>query len=152
MNMILTRRHFLRAGSFLGLAGFFALESCERIFEPSPIQPQLTFQELESGCASSEETAQLQGASGQIKLSGMMHTPTPCYHLQADLVTLRCGSSRCVNTYQIAITAKAQDGACIECVGSIHYRGEIRGLAPGDYTIGVTHDGRRIASELVHVS
>lgn len=152
MNKNFTRREFLRVGSFLGVSGLFGLESCDQLFQPEPTQPQLTFRQLESSCASDEEMVQLQGDFGQIKFVGLMNTPTPCYHLHAELRTMRCGpTSRCPNTYEIAITAIAQDVNCIQCVGAIPYEGEIRGLAPGMYTIVVAHDDRRIASEQVHV-
>jgi hypothetical protein len=79
-------------------------------------------------------------------------TPNPCYELKAELLVLRCDAQvRCPNAYEVAIRAEAQAGYCIECVGEISYKGEIRGLAPGSYTITVTYDGRRIAEEQVQV-
>lgn len=152
MSKIFTRRELLRVGSFLGMSGLFGLESCDQLFQPEPGQPQFTFRPLESSCASTDEMVQLQGGLGRIEFVGLMTTPTPCYNLRAELRTMPCGpTSRCPNTYEIAITAIAQEISCIQCVGAIPYEGEIRGLAPGMYTIVVAHDDRRIASEQVHV-
>jgi hypothetical protein len=79
-------------------------------------------------------------------------TPNPCYQLRAELLILRCNTQRrCPNTYEIAIRAEAEAGYCIECIGEISYKGEIRSLAPGSYTVVVTYDGHRIAEEQVHV-
>ena len=65
---------------------------------------------------------------------------------------MRCAQAqgRCPNTYEVAITAKAQEGYCILCIGGISYRGEIR-LEPGLYTIVITHDGRSVASAQLQV-
>ncbi len=152
MNKNFTRREFLRVSSFLGVSGLFGLESCDQLFQPAATQPQLAFRQLESSCASADEMVQLQGDFGRIEFVGLMNTPTPCYNLHAELRAMRCGpTSRCPNTYEIAITAIVQDVNCIECVGTVPYEGEIRGLAPGMYTIVVAHDDRRMASEQVHV-
>lgn len=145
-----TRRQFLKAGGLLGLGTVLGVQSCESLFGPK--LPRLTFQQLDSSCATEEETVLLEGGPGRISFSGLMQTPTPCYDLQAELITMRCEpTERCPNTYEIAITAKAQDVICVECIGSVNYRGEIRSLRPGLYTIAVTHDGHPIAEEQVQV-
>jgi len=145
----LPRREFLRRSTLLSLGALFGLPSCETFFQPSPY---LVFQQLDSGCASAEEGASLQGGQGKVTLSGVIVTPTPCYDLQAELLSLRCGpAERCLKSYEVAITAKAQEGSCIECIGSIFYQGEIRGLAAGSYTIIITHDGRPIVERRVQV-
>lgn len=73
-------------------------------------------------------------------------TPNPCYDLHAELLAMRCDpAARCPNTYEVAITSEAQGGYCIECLGSVFYRGEIRGLEAGWYTITITHHGRPVA-------
>jgi hypothetical protein len=148
----LTRRQFLKASGLLSLGTFLGLQSCEDLWGPGPSEPLLSFEQLDSGCSAGEEGAELQGGVGKIAISGAVATPTPCFDLQAKLVTMRCGpAERCLNTYEIAITSKAREGYCIECLGSVSYRGEVRGLKAGTYSITVTHDGRRVAAEQVEV-
>lgn len=145
----LTRRQFLKTSGLLGLGAFLGLRSCEDLFKPGPY---LVFEQLDSGCASAEEGAVIQGGEGKIALSGTMGTPNPCYSLQAELMTMRCEpGARCSNTYEVAIASEPQEGYCIECLGSVSYRGEIHGLKPGLYSIMVTHDGRPIAAAQVEV-
>ncbi len=149
MGEELTRRQFLKAGSLLGIGTFLGLQSCEDLFKPGP---HLLFEQLESSCASDGETAQLQGGKGKLSFSGAVETPNPCHDLQAELVTMRCGpTERCPNTHEVAITSKPQGGSCIECLGSVPYQGEIRGLEAGLYAITITHDGRPIAEAQVQV-
>ena len=125
------------------------MRSCEDFFKTGPY---LVFEQLDSGCASVEEGAQLQGEEGRITFSGTMATPTPCYDLHAELMTMRCElGMRCPNTYEIVITSKQQEGPCIECLGSVSYRGEIRGLEPGLYSITIVHDGRPVIESQVEV-
>ncbi|MCR4404413.1 MAG: twin-arginine translocation signal domain-containing protein [Candidatus Acetothermia bacterium] len=148
----LTRRQFLKASGLLGLGAVLGLQSCDALWNPGPSEPLLSFAQLGSSCASVAEGAELQGGRGRITFSGAVSTPTPCYDLTAELITMRCGpGERCVNTYEIAITSKAQEGYCIECLGSVSYRGELRRLNPGVYNIGITHDGRLITAAQVQV-
>lgn len=151
----LTRRELLRASGLLGIGAFLGLlglQSCEDLWNPGPSLPLLSFEQLGGSCATAEEGAILQGGKGKITFSGAIATPTPCHELKAELITMRCGpTERCPNTYEIAITSKAQEGYCIECLGSISYRGELRNLSPGTYAIGITHDGRQIVVEQVQV-
>ncbi len=152
MEAKLTRREFLKAGGLLSLGTLLSLESCEDLWHPGPSQPMLIFEQLGSNCASVEEEARLQGEKGKITFEGQVATPTPCYDLAAELITMRCGpTERCLNTYEIAITSTAQEGHCIECLGSVFYRGELRHLAPGIYTIGISHDGRRVVTAQIEV-
>ncbi|MGQ9602479.1 MAG: hypothetical protein ACUVUT_07420 [Candidatus Bipolaricaulia bacterium] len=147
MEARLTRRQFLKTSGLLSLGVLLSLQSCESLWNPNPepSQPVLIFEQLSSGCASEEEEATLQGGKGKITFEGQVATPTPCYDLAAELVVMRCGpTERCPNTYEIAITSKAQEGYCIECLGRASYRGELRHLAPGTYHIGITHDGRHV--------
>jgi len=63
---------------------------------------------------------------------------------------MRCDpTARCPNTYEIAITSKAREGYCIQCLGSVPYRGELCNLSPGTYTLSVSHDGRLVIVEQV---
>lgn len=145
----MTRREFLRSSGLLGLGALFGLPSCETLLHTSPY---LIFRQLDSGCASVEEGASLRGGQGRITLSGVIVTPTPCYKLSAKLLPLRCSpEGRCLRSYEVAIMAEAQEGYCIECIGSIFYQGEIRGLAAGSYAIAITHDGRPIVEREIEV-
>jgi hypothetical protein len=149
MRKDLTRRQFLKASAFLGLGGFLGLRSCEDLFKTGP---SLVFEQLDSGCASADEWATLQGGEGRITFSGTMATPNPCYDLNAELMTMRCGpGARCPNTYEVAIASEPLEGYCIECLGGVSYRGEIRGLEPGLYSITIVHDGRPIAEAEVEI-
>jgi len=148
----LTRRELLKVGGLLGLGAFLGLQSCEDLWNPGPSQPLLSFEQLGSSCAATEEWAELKGEKGKITFSGAVSTSNPCFDLEAELVVMRCGpTERCPNTYEIAITSKAQEGYCIECLGSVSYRGELRRLAPGTYNIRISHDGRPIITEQVEV-
>ncbi|GEM_PF-1304455 len=152
----LTRREFLRAGGLLGLGAFFGLRGCE-LFTALEGEPRLLFRQLEAGCAAAKEEAMLAAGRGKITFSGVMITPNPCYELHAELRAMRCASpgssssARCPNTFEVAITAEAEEGYCIECIGSISYQGEIRPLKPGLYTIRITHGGRPVASAQLQV-
>lgn len=152
MGAKLSRRQFLKASGLLSLSALLGLQSCEELWGLRPSEPLLSFEQLDSGCAFVEEGAELRGGKGKLIFSGAVETPTPCYDLTAELITMRCGpTERCPNTYEIAITSKAQEGYCIECLGSVSYRGELRGLKAGIYNIGITHDGRHITAAQVQV-
>lgn len=151
-----TRRELLRAGGLLGVGAFlglWGLQSCEALWNPGPSLPLLSFEQLGGSCAAAEEEeATLQGGKGKITFSGAVRTPTPCFDLEAELLTMRCGpTERCPNTYEIAITSKAREGYCIECLGRVSYRGELRRLTPGTYNIRISHDGRPVITEQVEV-
>lgn len=152
MGAKLTRRELLKASGLLGLGAFLGLQSCEDLWSLGTSQPLLSFEQLDSGCAFVEEGAELDGGKGRITFSGAVATPTPCYDLTAELITMRCGpTERCPNTYEIAITSEAQEGYCILCLGSVSYRGELGGLKAGIYNITITHDGHPIAAAQVQV-
>lgn len=151
----LTRRELLKVSGFLGLGtflGLLGLQSCEALWNPGPSLPLLSFEQLGSSCTAAEEQASLQGGKGRITFSGAAATPTPCFSLEAELIVMRCGpTERCPNTYEIAITSRAQEGHCIQCLGSVSYRGELRRLTPGTYHIRISHDGRPVITEQVEV-
>lgn len=152
MEAKLTRRQFLKASGFLSLGALLGLQSCEELWSPGPSEPLLIFNQVAASCAFAEEGAELQGGTGKITFSGAVATPTPCYRLAAELKTMRCGpTERCPNTYEIAVTSEAEGGYCIECLGSVSYRGELRRLKAGVYNIGITHDGRLVAASQVQV-
>lgn len=145
----ISRRQFLKAGGLVLVGGFMGFEGCENLLHSGPY---IVFEQLDSGCASNGETAQLGGGQGSIRFSGAVATPNPCCDLQAELLTLRCNSTtRCPNTYEVAIVSTPQQGSCIECLGSVTYRGEIRGVESGSYTISITHNGYKVAEAQVQV-
>lgn len=109
------------------------------------IGPHLEFEQQAAGCAQ-QETSSIEFFSGErrIDLSGNVITPNPCYDLAMQL-------RKKENRLTIIITTVPQPGPCIDCIGSIEYRGSIKGLGPGTYMVEVIYNGESIALKEVEV-
>lgn len=146
-----TRRAFLKRGGALGLTSLIGLPSCEALF---PSEPRVSLRRLSATCASdSAGEAAVAGTQGKITFAGAVIAPTPCRELAASLSTMSCSPDpRCRLAVEVSITTQPQEGSCVECIGRISYRGEIRYLDPGLYRVRIDHDGRVIARTQVEVT
>ncbi|MFQ5925587.1 MAG: hypothetical protein ACE5IE_06290 [Dehalococcoidia bacterium] len=113
--------------------------------------PALAFLSLRGSCTITggpEATISLRGA--RVFFSGSVIAPTPCHELRAELrspITLIYPPSIMVD-----ITLYQRPGTiCIQCIGGIPFRGEIRNLDPGEYDVSIVYQGRTIAQQRVEV-
>lgn len=97
-------------------------------------QVTLDFQQGQgSSSTGGAQTATATGESGQVAVRGSMETPNPCFKLSGDL-------QRSGQTLTVTVTGRADPEAmCIQSIGSVPYTATIRGVAPGTYTVRVTH-------------
>lgn len=112
---------------------------------------ELAFLSLGGSCATvgeSEATISLRG--DRAFFSGSVIAPTPCHELRAKLrspITLIYPPSIIVD-----ITLYQRPGTiCIQCIGEIPFRGEIRNLSPGEYDVSIVYHRRTIAQQRVEI-
>ncbi|MGC9529214.1 MAG: hypothetical protein ACP5G2_01150 [Candidatus Bipolaricaulaceae bacterium] len=105
-----------------------------------PAAPSLLFGQTEGGCRAGGQTdeAHVLVDHGQVVVSGVILTDTPCQHL---VPSLRVGGDWIV----LSADSIAQPGACPICLGSVAYQARIVGLEPGRYTLRVKHRDRTVA-------
>jgi len=115
------------------------------------ITPELTFISLDGSCAAGEGPAATISLIGdRVFFSGYAITPTPCHRLEAELVPLT------ILLYPqpliVDIAARETPGTiCIQCIGEIPFKGEIRNLDPGEYVIQIYYQGSLLAQQRIEV-
>ncbi|MFQ5988258.1 MAG: hypothetical protein ACE5H6_05370 [Dehalococcoidia bacterium] len=113
--------------------------------------PELAFISLGGSCTITggpEATISLRG--DRVFFSGSVIAPTPCHELKAELrspITLIYPPMLIVD-----ISAEEMPGTiCIQCIGEIPFKGEIRNLDPGEYDVSIVYQGRTIAQQRVEI-
>jgi len=114
--------------------------------------PELAFVSPGGSCTGTGEgsgaTVSLRG--DRVFFSGCVIAPTPCHQLDAELVIPT--SSSYPQTIIVDITAQETFSTiCIQCIGEILFKGEIRNLDPGEYEILVCYQGGIIAQQMIEV-
>jgi len=114
--------------------------------------PELAFASPGSSCAATGEgpAAIISLRGNRVFFSGFATAPTPCHQLDAELVIP--ASSLYPQTIIVDITAHETPGTiCIQCIGEILFKGEIRNLDPGEYEIQVCYQGNVLAQQMIQV-
>ncbi|MBE0415526.1 MAG: hypothetical protein IBX36_03190 [Dehalococcoidia bacterium] len=113
--------------------------------------PELAFDSLDGSCTAGEEpTAFISLRGNEVFFAGSVIAPTPCYELEAELVIPT--TFIYPQTIIVDITAQQDPGTiCIQCIGEIPFRGEIRHLEPGEYDISICYQGNAIAQQRIKV-
>jgi len=113
--------------------------------------PELAFTSLETRCAAGEgSTTTISLRGDKVFFSGYAIASTPCHELEAELVlstTLQYPQAIVVN-----ISAQeASDAICIQCLGKIPFKGEIRNLEPGEHEIQICYQGSTLAQQRIEI-
>ncbi|MDW8031518.1 MAG: hypothetical protein RMJ29_06875 [Candidatus Bipolaricaulota bacterium] len=140
---MLSRRELLR--SSLTLMGLVLLGGCRRGEDLG--SPMLSFHHGEAHCGVGLDDARVQAEAKGIRFSGQMTTPDPCHRLEA---VLEVKNSELI-VHISAVSEKAPDRVCIQCLGQVPYTGEIVNVRPGQYTVKIYHDKREIKSAPVTI-
>lgn len=120
-------RHFLVYATLLMTA------ACGSLLDPDT---RFSFSATEPAIGGRAEFAEVTSAgTGEVRLSGTMTTPVPCYRLSGEAV---------VSGQEIAITVTAtstlgRNEVCPTVVASSDYFGTVRELTPGAYRVTVFH-------------
>lgn len=99
---------------------------------PDTVTVELTPAEP-SAAAGEEHAAAAEPAAGGITVRGTLSAPNPCQRLSAEVdadggeVVLR------------VLARSDPDAMCAQVIASLGYTAEVRGLAPGTYTLRVVH-------------
>lgn len=113
--------------------------------------PELAFVSLGGSCTAGEgPTAIISLHCDSVFFSGSVIAPTPCHRLEAELVIPN--TLLYPQTFIVDITAQEAPGTiCIQCLGKIPFKGEIRHLDPGEYEIQVCYQGSTLAQQRIEV-
>lgn len=93
-------------------------------------------------CASDlEHEARVSFSDGAVTVDGRVRTPTPCYRLAVQDASYGDDGE----TLTVELAATAEDGACVECVGSVPYDATVdcHTAYPGRVVVAHVVDGER---------
>ena len=112
---------------------------------------ELAFVSIGASCTAGEgPTAIISLRGDRVFFSGSVMAPTPCHELEAELVIPP--TEIYPQTIIVDITAQETPGTiCIQCIGEILFKGEIRNLDPGEYEIQVWYQGSTLAQQRIEV-
>jgi|APHM01.1.fsa_nt_gi hypothetical protein len=108
--------------------------------------PEVAGTALEHGqgtCGGTDE-ASVATDGERVRVSGTVRTPVPCYDLAlsgVELVDTEAYGGRDGTLVVTVTTAGRQDGACVECVGSVPYETTVDMTAAFPETVRVVHLG-----------
>jgi hypothetical protein len=105
--------------------------------------PELIFTSGQGSCTLATQNVSVWVEGRSIKFSGVIGLPTPCYTLNASYEMVDDG------TIIIRIEKTPIGKYCIQCVGSISFKGEIRGLETGEYMLEIFAGKRLLIEESV---
>lgn len=130
-------------GDLSGLSGDLWISQSSRT-------PELVFDYSSGSCTAAEESvASIFPIKGEILFSGVVITPNPCYQLEAIMTTYPSSTPR-----QIVVDISAQEKPrtiCLQCIGSIPFKGKLLHLDPGEYDIRLRYRGKNLAQQRVRI-
>lgn len=119
--------------AFLVCAAFFAAAACSSLLDP---ENNFSFSATTAVMGDAEEFVAVSAAGpGEVRLSGKMMLPTPCYRLSGE-------AARSGQEIAITVTATSTLGpnqACTTVIATSDYTGTVRELTPGAYRVRVFH-------------
>ncbi|TET39918.1 MAG: DUF2330 domain-containing protein [Dehalococcoidia bacterium] len=126
------------------------LESDLRIYSGGG-SAELAFLSLGGSCTAVEESeATISLRGDRVFFSGSVIAPTPCHELRAELEIPPAE----IYPQMIIVNISAEElpgTICIQCIGEIPFKGEIRNLDPGEYDVLMLYQGRTIAQQRVEI-
>ncbi len=113
--------------------------------------PELIFTSGQGSCTLATQNASIWVEGGIVRFSGIIGLPTPCYTLNAshEIVDDRTNGRTIIIRIQKTPIGKSIGKYCIQCVGSVSFKGEIRGLKTGEYMIKIFAGDRLLIQERV---
>jgi len=107
--------------------------------------PVLKWSQLEANCSTSAEDYTVISVSDNTIIFSGEVSADPCATVTSEF-------RQDDTVLSINFTSTVPDGACIECLGSIHFGGTISNLTSGDYTVQIIHQGAIVISQSVSVN
>lgn len=97
-----------------------------------------------------ESTGNISASSNKVLLSGYLITPTPCYKVEANMISL--GSFAGCEFIAVDLhAAPIPNAICIQCLAEIPFSGEISPLTPREYHIFLIYRWGTIAHQRVMI-
>jgi hypothetical protein len=109
-----------------------------------PPAKEFYFSSGKGGCGSPKEIAfNISGKT--LHISGAIQTPTPCYALSAEYAIKE-------DALTIELSSRSKGGVCVECLGAVPFKAELRNIPYGRYQVRLRYGGRALIKPSAVVS